>query len=77
MAVGRFWIVMTVDNPGPVERGYDRYKKHGSEAIARNEARRLARQHGGRFATMECIAIVGWAERDFKKNPESDDEIPF
>ena len=69
-----FWIVMALDNRVPVERGLGGYVRQPDEATAKSEARRLAEIHGGRFAVLRVMSIIGWQEVQMDK---ADLEIPF
>lgn len=67
-----FWIVMSLDKPGPCERDGQPYHRHSTEAEAKAEARRLSAScRGGRFAVMEAVWVTGWVEEDLRL------EIPF
>lgn len=68
-----FWIVVALDKAGPCERGEKPYHRHTAKQTAQAEARRLAREHGGRFAVLQTASIVGWTETEFS----DDDFIPF
>ena len=63
-----FWIVHSLDKPGPVERGDKPFTTHGSFKEAREEARRLsAACRGGRFAVMQLAWATGWFEEDHRE----------
>ena len=66
-----FWIVMSLDKPGPVERGEGDYMRHATKAQAVAEARRLSAACGGRFGVLELVHLIGWVDFSLK------DEIPF
>lgn len=60
-----FWIVVSVDKPGPVERGEREYQRHHTRSDAVNEARRLSVAcRGGRFYVLETIFATGFLETD-------------
>lgn len=67
-----FHIVMALDRDGPCERGETPYAQHILVETAKAEARRLAKQHGGRFAVLSTAFVVGWVERELAPK-----EIPF
>lgn len=66
------WVVLSLDKPGPCERGEKPYKQHGSKAAAQAEARRLSSMaQGDRFGVLELVHVVGWVDFDLEV------EIPF
>ena len=66
------WIVMSLDKPGPCERGERPYTQHETKEVAKAEARRLsAACQGGRFGVFELIHVVGWVDFDLEV------ELPF
>lgn len=73
-----WWIVASIDKPGPVERGEKQYSRQTNERTAIDEARRLSLScQGGRFCVGRVIPVfvTGWTE---KRIPTSlDTEIPF
>lgn len=73
----RFWIVMRLDKPGPVEAGKIAagYVRHPSFLDADREARRLMTEHGGFWAVLHPCWIVGTI--DYRVRPVEDDYIPF
>lgn len=75
-AAGRFWIVMALDRDGPCERGVTPYRRHAARSTARAEARRLAREHGGRFAVLQAVSVVGWTETEFVAPEGAPDVTP-
>lgn len=69
-----FWIVMALDNPGLVERGLGSFVRQPDEATAKSEARRLAGIHGGRFAVLRAMHVIGWHEVQMDA---ADLQLPF
>lgn len=69
-----FWIVMALDNPGPVERGLGSFVRQPDEATAKSEARRLAGIHGGRFGVLRAMHVIGWQEVQMDA---ADLQLPF
>lgn len=67
----RFWIVVSIDAAGPVERRGGHYYRHASLHAASAEARRLAYLHGGRFAAMGVETVSECSTRG------GDDPLPF
>lgn len=69
-----FWIVMSLDKPGPCERDGRPYQRHESKASALMEARRLsAACAGGRFGVLALEHVTGWIDAEI----DYDDRIPF
>jgi hypothetical protein len=69
-----FWIVMAMDSPGPVQDGLNSYVRQPDEATAKSEARRLAGIHGGRFAVLRAMHVIGWHEVQMDA---ADLQLPF
>ena len=70
-----FWIVVSIDKPGPCERDGKPHRHHDTFDAARTEARRLsASARGGRFVVMASQYVTGWVEHTFDANGM---EIPF
>jgi hypothetical protein len=65
-----FWIVVSLDKPGPVERGErPDYRQHDSEYSAATEARRLSQAcAGGRFGICRLVRVVGWIDHDLDQD---------
>lgn len=67
----RFWIVMRLDK---IAAGYVRHKSFDD---ASTEAKRLMGEHGGIWAVLHPVWVVGTIKLDYRVHPNEDDYIPF